>query len=124
SALRTVYDRHVHDFVAAIDSLVKQLQQDSESKIRLLLTIQGASMLLVVLVLVASLYNLNTSIVVPLRGLVRAASAIRGGNLQVALRHDRDDELGQLAGTFNQMAVELSRMYTDLERKVAEKTAA
>lgn len=123
-ALREFYGLHVYDFVKDIDSMVKQLQQDSESKIQLLLAIQGASMFLTVIVVFVSMYNLNTSIVTPLRRLLRAAEKIRGGNLQVSLQHDLDDELGQLADTFNQMALELSRMYGDLERKVEEKTQA
>ncbi len=124
SALRDFYDRKVDDFVRNIDSMVKQLQQDSESKIQLLLAIQGGSMFLTVIVVFVSMYNLNTSIVTPLRRLLRAAQNVRSGNLQVSLQRDRDDELGQLADAFNQMALELSRMYSDLERKVEEKTQA
>ena len=122
--LRERYGQLVHTFVSDIDSMVRQLQQDSESKIRLLLAIQGTSMFLTVIVVLVSMYNLNTSIVTPLRRLLRAAKRVQGGDLQVSLQHDMDDELGQLADAFNQMALELSRMYGDLERKVEEKTAA
>ncbi|MFZ5600815.1 MAG: histidine kinase, partial [Pseudomonadota bacterium] len=122
--LRDQYDQQVAGFVNDIDTMVRQLQQDSESKIRLLMAIQGASMFLTVIVVFVSMYNLNTSIVIPLRRLLRAAKRVQHGDLQVSLQHDLDDELGQLADAFNQMALELSRMYGDLERKVEEKTAA
>lgn len=122
--LRERYEQQVTGFVNDIDTMVRQLQQDSESKIRLLLAIQGASMFLTVIVVFVSMYNLNTSIVTPLRRLLRAAKRVQRGDLQVSVQHDLDDELGQLADAFNQMALELSRMYGDLERKVEEKTAA
>ena len=122
--LRTFYDGQVDGFVDRIDSMVRLLQRDTEAKIRLLMIIQGASMFLTVVVVFVAMLNLNTSIVAPLRRLVHAAEQIRSGNLVVSLDHDIDDELGQLAKTFNQMSQELSRMYGDLERKVTEKTAA
>jgi signal transduction histidine kinase len=44
------------------------------------------------------------SIVSPLRRLVSAAERIRSGDLEAHVRVDRDDELGELSDTFNQMA--------------------
>lgn len=118
------YERSMIQFVEETDRLVKQLQRDSESKIQLLLAIQGTSMFLTVIVVFIAMFNLNNSIVTPLRRLVNAAERMRMGDLHITLQHDLNDELGQLASAFNQMALELSRMYSDLERKVEEKTAA
>lgn len=122
-AMRDFYDNHLEDLVTNADQMVLQLQVASEAKIRFLLAIQGASMFLTVMVIFIAMYKLNTSIVAPLRKLVEAAQRIRSGDFSVKLEHEIDDELGELASTFNQMSQELSRMYTDLENKVSDKTA-
>lgn len=122
-ALRTFYDKHLDTLVENADHMVLQLQVNSEAKIRFLLAIQGASMFLTVMVIFIAMYKLNTSIVAPLRKLVEAAQLIRNGDFSVNLEHEIDDELGELASTFNQMSQELSRMYANLEKKVSDKTA-
>lgn len=124
--LRTIqqrYDQTVFDFVDDIDQMVKQLQRDAEQKIKLLLGIQGASMLLTVVVVFVAMSNLTSSVVAPLRKLVAAAHAVSRGNPSVQVEIDQHDELGQLARAFNLMAVEIAQHYADLERKVEEKTA-
>lgn len=121
--LRTFYDAYLESLVQNADKMVLRLQIDSEDKIRFLLAIQGASMFLTIIVIFVAMYKLNTSIVTPLRKLLNAAERIRSGDFSVMLEHEMDDELGQLAGTFNQMSQELNRMYSDLEKKVNDKTA-
>ncbi|UCC72925.1 MAG: HAMP domain-containing protein [Gemmatimonadota bacterium] len=59
------------------------------------------------LLLVAIVWTVARSIVAPLRRLVFAAERIREGDLDVAVGIERDDELGDLGRTFNQMASEL-----------------
>jgi signal transduction histidine kinase len=59
------------------------------------------------LLLVAVVWLVARSIVTPLRRLVAGAERIRGGELGVAVRVDRVDELGDLGRTFNQMSQEL-----------------
>ncbi|MGD2215846.1 MAG: ATP-binding protein [Gemmatimonadales bacterium] len=59
------------------------------------------------LLLVAIVWTVARSIVAPLRRLVVAAERIRGGDLDVAVGIERDDELGDLGRTFNQMSSEL-----------------
>lgn len=59
------------------------------------------------LALVAVVWRVARSIVAPLRRLVAAAERIRGGELGVEVDIDRDDELGELGRTFNQMSGEL-----------------
>ncbi|MEZ5506105.1 MAG: histidine kinase [Gammaproteobacteria bacterium] len=122
-ATRTYYDSYLDSLVNNADQLVALLQKESEAKIRLLLAIQGGSMVLTIIVIVMVLYRLNSSIVMPLRGLVDAAGRIRQRDFSVTLEHERDDELGQLADAFNRMSEELNLMYRDLEQKVADQTA-
>jgi signal transduction histidine kinase len=59
------------------------------------------------LLLVAIVWTVARSIVAPLRRLVVAAERIRGGDLGVDVEIKRDDELGDLGRTFNQMSSEL-----------------
>ncbi|NIM49008.1 MAG: HAMP domain-containing protein [Gemmatimonadales bacterium] len=59
------------------------------------------------LMLVAVVWVVARSIVAPLRRLVSAAERIRGGELGVEVAIDRQDELGDLGNTFNQMSREL-----------------
>lgn len=117
------YDQAIFLFVDKIDQLVKNLQRDSENKIQLLLAIQGASMFLTVIVVFVAMSNLMSNVVAPLRRLVAAAHEVREGNLSVTVEVEQNDELGQLADSFNRMAIELSHQYANLERNVAEKTA-
>lgn len=120
---RAIYSERVFDFVARIDRVVKILQRDTENKIQLLLTIQGTSMLLTVIVVIVAMASLRSNVVDPLRKLVRAALEVSRGNRSVKVEIPQDDELGQLANAFNTMAVEISNHYADLEQKVDEKTA-
>lgn len=121
--LKQQYDEAVFDFVEGIDKMVKLLQRDAESKIQLLLGIQGASMLLTVIVVFSAMSNLTSNVVAPLRKLVAAAHEVSRGKQSVKVDIMQDDELGQLAKAFNLMAVEIAHHYADLERKVQEKTS-
>jgi signal transduction histidine kinase/CheY-like chemotaxis protein len=59
----------------------------------------------------------------PILDLQRAASRLRGGEFAARLPEDRGDELGDLAAAFNRMAAALQDLYTNMEAKVAERTA-
>jgi signal transduction histidine kinase len=63
--------------------------------------------ILFALALVGIVWVVARSIVQPLRRLVGAADRIRGGELGVTVEIARDDELGELGRTFNQMSREL-----------------
>ncbi|HLS81643.1 MAG TPA: histidine kinase [Steroidobacter sp.] len=111
-----------NDFVAQVDDLVELLELELESKISWLRWVQGVSLLLIVVVVLATMYIMHTQVVVPLSDLLHCASAVRRGNFKVAVAHDGADELGQLGQAFNTMVNDLSRMYAELEARVAEKT--
>jgi len=59
----------------------------------------------------------------PMASLAAAAEAIRAGRHEVRLGWSRRDELGQIAASFDHMAGEVERYTTDLEQKVAERSA-
>ncbi len=71
--------------------------------------------------LVAS-YFLVRRMMSPIRQLAEAATTVAGGQLQVHVPENSDDEVGTLAAAFNQMTKELRTTYANLEGRVAERT--
>ncbi len=67
------------------------------------------------LLLVAVVWTVARSIVAPLRRLVVAAERIRTGYLDVTVGIERDDELGDLGRTFNQMSSELQSSALEIQ---------
>lgn len=59
----------------------------------------------------------------PVGALTRAISAVRAGDLGVAVQPTSSDEFGALAEGFNSMAGELRALYRNLEGRVTAKTA-
>lgn len=57
----------------------------------------------------------------PIRDLVQGAEAVGHGDLDTRVELRSRDELGQLAGAFNQMTVDLKRYTTELARTTAER---
>ncbi len=117
------YLKNVDDFVNNIDLMVKLLEKSFESKIRLLRIVQFFSLALTLFVVFIMLVKLQTNVVNPLKELVVNAGRIRGGDFNSRIMHNRDDELGLLSSSFNQMAEDLSKLYGRLESLVEEKTA-
>ncbi len=109
-------------FVADIDHMVKLLEEDAESKIHLLGLMQSISLMFTLTVAVITLYLLHTDVLSPMRDLLRSAERAGQGDFSVRVGHTGLDELGRLGQTFNTMTAELSKMYDDLEQRVAEKT--
>jgi signal transduction histidine kinase len=83
----------------SVDSAIGQL--------RGLALLAAALETLFALLLVGIVWLVARSIVAPLRRLVVAAERIRRGELGVEVKIDREDELGDLGHTFNQMSGEL-----------------
>ena len=59
----------------------------------------------------------------PILDFQQAASRLREGDFSARLPENRRDELGDLAAGFNRMAAALQDLYTNMENKVAERTA-
>lgn len=114
----------VRPFVARIETLVGRLEQDLEERIRTLRFYQGIALFLIVFVIFAAMYLMHTQVVVPLADLLACSSAVRRGDFGVRASGTGSDELGQLGEAFNYMVEDLSRMYANLEARVAEKTEA
>jgi len=63
-------------------------------------------------------------VLAPLSRMQHALARVRQGDLATRVPVDSDDEFGQLAQYFNQMADALQSSHEELERKVREKTAS
>ncbi len=110
-------------FVADINTMVAQLEADTEAKIQQMRTLLVVVLALFIIMLLVSYHVVRRKVLAPLAGLLEQARHIAGGDFSVRIRRPARDELGQLGRAFNTMAAELSRLYADLERRVAEKTA-
>ena len=109
-------------FVVELDQLVKLLQLESEKKLSLLRLIQGLTLFLVIAVASFVLFKLNRTLIGPLKQLVNVAEQAGKGNFEVRATYNRNDELGVLAHTINQMSEELKLTYQDFESRVSHKT--
>lgn len=79
----------------------------------------GAVMILLVF---AAVFTTSQTISQPIQELAQKAAALAGGELGIRIEFDRQDELGALARSFNQMASELETLVRTLETKVEERT--
>ncbi|MEO1132599.1 MAG: response regulator [Cyanobacteria bacterium J06639_1] len=61
-------------------------------------------------------------IIVPLQGLHKSVNEYTHGQLRHPVPITRNDELGQLAGGFNQMSAQLQEAFSDLELRVRART--
>ena len=121
--IRARYVSIVDRFVSDIDKLVRLLEEGTESNIRWLRAIQLNSLFLTLAAVFYIMYLVQAVVLPPLRDLLQFAQRARRGDFAVRVKHEQDDELGQLGSAFNGMADDLSKMYADLEERVREKTA-
>ncbi len=113
----------VSRFVDDIHYLVKQMERATEAKIQTMQLVLGAALAVTVLVLLLTVYLINTGLVQPLRDLLACTSRMGQGDLSVRTEYTGEDELGRLGQAFNLMAGDLSKLYHDLESRVEQKTA-
>ncbi len=115
--------QNVSVFVAKIDNLVKLLAQQAENRITLLTTILGISLYITLGVVFFTMYVMHADVLLPLRDLLTCAEKAGKGDFSVRAQHTGEDELGRLGDAFNAMSEDLSKLYKDLEARVAAKTA-
>ncbi len=126
--------------VRAIDVLIASIEQDIDryreqnvrqmGEIALLLRtnrIHANDYLLLILVASATflLYlgiYIHRKISVPLDGLWKGATQISQGNLEYRMQFQGTSDIGQLAERFNEMARQLRLSYTELEKKLLDRT--
>lgn len=116
------FQREADVFVGHLEAFVLQLQKQSEQRQSWQQHIQGAALLITVIVLLIGLYELNSSVIAPLQELLRATERFRAGKLDARIGYRSSDELGQMADSFNAMADAIEQSHSTLASRVAEKT--
>lgn len=111
------------DFVEQLSRFVLLLQQSSERKQGWQQNIQGAALFITVLILLIGMYELQTNVINPLQYLSTAAERFRAGDHSARVEFQSEDELGQMALSFNAMADAIEESHRTLESRVEQKTA-
>ena len=119
---KNIYLKEVAEFVNQIDKFVFELQKFSELKLELLSISYGLGFTLILAIALYTILYTQKKVVFPLKQLVMASMQVQSGNFRIKLKGTTHNELGVLAGTFNNMASELEKHYSGLEQKVREKT--
>ncbi|WP_286979243.1 HAMP domain-containing protein [Pseudomonas sp.] len=109
-------------FVEALEQFVSQLQQQSENRQNWQQGIQGTALIITVLILMVGLYQLQSLVIHPLKQLVDTARRFSAGDLDARIAYRSDDELGQMARSFNAMAEAIKQSHLTLESRISEKT--
>ncbi len=110
-------------FVDHLNRLVKQMENSTEAKIRVMRLVLGVALLLTVLVVLLTVWLIHMHLVQPLKRLLALSSSVGQGDLSARTLYTGEDELGQLGRAFNLMAEDLSKLYQDMEQRVEQKTA-
>ena len=110
-------------FVGQIDRLVKQMEDTTEAKIRVMRLVLGGTLGLTLLVVLLTIWLIHTQLVLPLKRLLDLSRHVGRGDLTVRTPYTGEDELGLLGCAFNSMAEDLSKLSQDLEGRVRQKTA-
>ncbi len=111
------------DFVEQLNHFVLLLQKKSERKQSWQQNIQGASLFITMLILLIGMYELQTNVITPLQYLTNAAERFRDGDHSARVEFQSEDELGQMAVSFNAMADAIEESHLTLESRVEQKTA-
>lgn len=109
-------------FVMQLDQFVLQLQHHSERKQIWQQGIQGTALFITMIILVIGMYELQNSVIAPLEELGSVAERFRSGDLSARVSYRSEDELGQMALSFNSMADAIEESHRTLESRVAQKT--
>ena len=108
-------------FVSVIDNMVKEIELEVENKIQTLHVIQISSLFLILVIVAASIYAVNESVIRPLDSLMSAVDAIRRGDFASRATYKDANEIGILASTFNAMASELADNHIERENELKQK---
>ncbi|MFZ2853683.1 MAG: SpoIIE family protein phosphatase, partial [Rhodocyclaceae bacterium] len=109
---------------AALDHYTKLLDTSIENRLWNLYQQLALNLLVSLGALVVVIYMLYVMYVsFPIRKLIAATEEVAGGNLDVHMEIERNDEIGQLARAFNTMTEAVRFNRDNLERLVSDRTA-
>ncbi len=113
---------YVPSFVSKVDKFVFDIEQSLAVQMTWLRIGLIATCILVPLLGAVFLIYFQKVFFLPLQALADVASAVRKGNFTVRSNYKKENEIGVLAGSFNYMIEDLSRLYESLEEEVKRKT--
>ncbi|MBC7471482.1 MAG: type IV pili methyl-accepting chemotaxis transducer N-terminal domain-containing protein [Ramlibacter sp.] len=116
--------READEFVALIDGFVSGIEAEIGRWTAILNMFQLAMMALAIASAVTLMYTSYLLVLSPVARLKRALAAIQQGDLATRVEAGVQDEFGELAAGFNEMARTLQALYASLEEKVRDKTAS
>jgi PAS domain S-box-containing protein len=111
----------ITDASQLVNLLEQEKEQASQTNILLITSLMGAFLAF----LVTEHFLVNRRTLKSISELRKAAEEIGAGNLDISLPAERDDEIGDLAHSFNRMASDLQKVTAskaDLEREIAVST--
>ena len=103
--------------------IAEQSQSEAFAPARRLAFVTGGVGLLVVALLGVAIYYASRRIASPILAITETATAVAAGDLTREAPVLTQDEVGELAGTFNDMTAQLRENVETLERRVDERTA-
>ncbi|WP_025917522.1 type IV pili methyl-accepting chemotaxis transducer N-terminal domain-containing protein [Herminiimonas sp. CN] len=118
------YHPQVDDYVANVDALVKMIEKDSEQRT---FWLRSSQLVLVALALTGTviiIYLMFLLIIQPVTRLYDGMRRMTEKDFSVRLPVESRDEFGRLSEGFNHMADRLEDLYSSLESRVQQKTAA
>ena len=118
------YIAQLDDFTAELEFFVHSLQQASESKLGVIRILHISTLFIIVIIAFVLIYRLHNNLAGPLRGLTAMARKVGQGDFNARMQVTGDTELSLLGHTLNQTSAELAELYSHMENKVSEKTAA
>jgi len=116
----------IYHWIPELQIAVMSEQAESEALATANQLIQVTLGLIVITILAAVLaaYLITQSITSPISKLAQAAQEISSGNLNQSVDIVQEDEIGVLAGSFNNMTAQLRELIGNLEQRVTERTQA
>lgn len=109
-------------FVAQVDGFVGAIEAQIARWTAVLHAFQLALVALAIASAVVMFYTGYRFVLNPLARLRRGLAELQAGDLSTRITVETQDEFGELAAGFNDMAATLQSLYRDLEAKVQEKT--
>lgn len=119
---RQNYAHLVPEFVSRIDKFVLKIQRHSEMKLLKMVVISIFGITCIVLLSLVIMRFVRVKVIRPLEAMAQASREVESNNFNVKLNESVENELGEVAVTFNGMTNNLKNQYIRLETAVREKT--
>ncbi|GAB2791957.1 two-component system sensor histidine kinase NarX [Halomonas shantousis] len=118
----TAIAQRIATHVSQLDGLVGLMQQAAEQRLQRLKWLQITFLLLTLPILAYGGYQVFRHVLPPLRHLLSVVEALRQGDFTARSHYRRDDEIGLLSATVDDMAEQLALVYRGLENQVQDKS--